>query len=207
MIRTWIDTWLMYQILYTSGKLTHCWRRFGFQPFQEKKSSSKSDINRGKQMKHTWQFKGKGKWVTEDMYVMVYASFFSLLYIIFSRALFAVGNILSKLIGPPSWVWVGLCVSSCTRLHVCVRPNLKQVSVISPVEAPAQRELIIHTVTLFTVALWSFHFSLSLLFFPGPSGINSAPLPKALKSGLLNEFGLFSKSFGVPGGSQAQRRR
>lgn len=42
---------------------------------------------------------------------------------------------------------------SCVCVYVCARPNLKQVSVISPVEALAQRELIIHTVTLFTVAL------------------------------------------------------
>lgn len=37
-------------------------------------------------------------------------------------------------------------------MHVCARANVKQISVISPVEAQAQRELIIHTVTVFTVA-------------------------------------------------------
>lgn len=41
----------------------------------------------------------------------------------------------------------------CMCVYVCARTNLKQVSVITPVEAQAQRELIIHTVTLFTVSL------------------------------------------------------
>lgn len=80
-----------------------------------------------------------------------------------NRALFAIGNRLSKLIGPPSRVGSECCfMHTCMHACVCVRPNLKQVSVISPVEALAQREPIIHTVTLFAVALWSFHPSLSL---------------------------------------------
>lgn len=81
------------------------------------------------------------------------------------RARFAMGYRLSKLTGPPSWESVCACVlgraHQCTCVYVCARPNLKQVSVISPAEAPAQKELIIHTVTLFTVALWSFHLCLS----------------------------------------------
>lgn len=52
----------------------------------------------------------------------------------------------------------------CMCVYVCARPNLKQVSVISLVEAPAQRELIIHTVTLFTVALILPSLPLSLPF-------------------------------------------
>lgn len=38
-------------------------------------------------------------------------------------------------------------------VYVCARTNINQISVISPVEAQAQMELIIHTVTLLTGAL------------------------------------------------------
>lgn len=60
---------------------------------------------------------------------------------------------------PPSRVCMGMCglghthMYACVCVYVCARTNPKQVSVISPVEAQAHRELIIHTVTLFTVAL------------------------------------------------------
>lgn len=56
------------------------------------------------------------------------------------RALFAMSKRLSKLTGPPSCVWA--CVLGwlghahiCMCVYVCERRNLKQVSVISPVEA------------------------------------------------------------------------
>lgn len=68
----------------------------------------------------------------------------------------------------------------CMCVYVCVRHNLKQVSVISPVEAPAQRELIIHTVTLFTVALI----------------LPSLPLP-ALFQGLGHKFSSLPKGFQI----------
>lgn len=77
--------------------------------------------------------------------------------------------ILSKLTGPPSRVCMDMCVLGhthvCMCVYVCARTNLKQVSVISPAEAQAQRELIIHTVTLFTVTLQSL---LLPAFFPEP---------------------------------------
>lgn len=66
----------------------------------------------------------------------------------------ALGNRLSKLTGPPPTLSVRGTVyfESYMFMHVCARANVKQISVISPVEAQAQRELIIHTVTVFTVA-------------------------------------------------------
>lgn len=102
------------------------------------------------------------------------------------RAVFAVGKGLSKLTGPPSWAYVDLCVSGHAHVFVCVcaRPNLKQVSVISPVEAPAQRELIIHTVTLFTVKL-----ILPSLPFSRTLGHKSSSLPKGSQIRSIKWFG------------------
>lgn len=132
--------------------------------------------------------------------------------------LFSRGNRLSNLLDLSSDC---IPISVCVLLHahkgvyLCASLNLKQVSVITSAETLAQRELIIHTVTLFTVALWSFHFSLSLLFSPPPPSL-PMPLGNTLQSfskklsSLCCETGFGSLSGGymcMPGGSQARLRK
>lgn len=149
---------MMHQVLYTVAleKMTHCWKRFEFLPYY-----GKSWSNKVKWMTNTWLFKLKAEctWRCVRCPLPSFPSCFTLDTAEQNIGPFAMGNRSSKLIGlPPQLV----CVC------VCARPNPKQVSIISPVEALAQRELIIHTVTLFTVALCSFHLSFFSAFFQGP---------------------------------------
>lgn len=130
-------------------KLIHCWWRCKLQP------SIKEDRDQWREKGEIYLTTQRKDWMCDKD---VCDPLCFLLYISCSRAEpRALSATLSKLTGPPSWVCMGMCVLGhthvCMCVYVCARTNLKQVSVISPAEAQAQRELIIHTVTLFTVAL------------------------------------------------------
>lgn len=101
---------------------------FEFQPSQKKKDSGKTETNRGKQMTHTWQFKGKGEWVTKDVCDALCLLCFLLFILVVPEQnpeLFLpwATDYLNWQDLPPECAWVCVCMGHarvCMCMHVCV---------------------------------------------------------------------------------------